>query len=469
METLTEDFRKTIQLQNDVMDLMAGMGYDESTRGIFEHKANTEEEKKVEKRAKERLNQLLREIRQTNLGDNYVDSDQSPLKGIEAQVLRNAWADGLDIHPANGLMSPWAKALFSGDYEETMRMLDQASDVSKLLEKRESLYNISAIFFVIIGSRCLTNTFPQFDSMRDEVENKEGHTQILSKLLELGSDLSARDIAGYTPLHHCLTAMATPTTLNMAVLLLKAGADPNLQNRFGASPLFECIMSAKLDAVKLLLHFGGRFDVMDNDGTTCFDLASHFPKVNALVSEAGAEAAKKARAEKKLEGAFKCGAAGCGRHGSKRCTGCYLVYFCSDTCFKETWATHKSNCKETRAQYKTVKLTTQFMMNLNYRSNQVTTSKGANTPPAKKHFVVKVQVPQGLNNEPLMVYNEDRSMMGVLKKASAPQVYDNLVVSIDKRGVKGLKGFFYAIYKKEDASSVTLEINPEVVLPPEKW
>ena len=86
METLTEDFRKTIQLQNDVMDLMAGMGYDESTRGIFEHKANTEEEKKVEKRAKERLNQLLREIRQTNLGDNYVDSDQSPLKGIEAQV-----------------------------------------------------------------------------------------------------------------------------------------------------------------------------------------------------------------------------------------------------------------------------------------------------------------------------------------------------------------------------------------------
>ena len=337
----------------------------------------------------------------------------------ECQVLRNAWAEGLDIHPANGLMSPWAKALFSGDYEETMRMLDMHGDVRKLLEKRETLYNISAIFLVIIGSRCLTNTFPQFDSMRDEVNNKEGHTQILSKLLELGADLSARDIAGYTPLHHCLTAMATPTTLNMAVLLLKAGADPNLQNRFGASPLFECIMSAKLDAVKLLLHFGGRFDVKDNDGTTCFDLAAHFPKVNALVSEPGAE---KARTEKKSEGAFKCGS-GCGRQGSKRCTGCYLVYFCSDACFKETWPTHKSNCKETRAQYKTVKLTTQFVTNLNYRSNQVTTSsKAANTPSTKKHFIVKVQVSQGLGNEPLMVYNEDRSMMGVLKKASAPQV-----------------------------------------------
>jgi len=468
MDTLEADFRKTIQLQNDVMDLVAGMGYNELTRGIFEHKVNTEEEKKVEKKARERLNKLLREIRETNLENNYVDSDQSPLKGIEAQVLRNAWAEGLDIHPANGLMSPWAKALFCGDYEETMRMLDMHADVSKLLEKRETLYNISAIFLVIIGSRCLTNTFPQFDSMREEVDNKEGHTRILRKLLELGASLSARDIAGYTPLHHCLTAMATPTTLNMAVLLLKAGADPNLQNRFGASPLFECIMSAKLDAVKLLLHFGGRLDMEDNEGTTCFDLAAHFPKVNALVSEAGAEATKKARAEKKSEGAFKCGA-GCGKHGSKRCTGCYLLYFCSDACFKETWAAHKSNCKETRAQYKKVKLTTQFMMNLNYRSNQLTTPKAANAPPTKKHFIVKVQVPQGLSTEPLMVYNEDRSMMGVLKKASAPQVYDTLVVSIEKHGIKGLKGFFYAIYKKDDASSVTLEINPEVVLPPEKW
>ena len=86
METLGEDFRKTLQLQNDVMDLVAGMGYNELTRGIFEHKANTEEEKKVEKKAKERLNKLLREIRETNLENNYFDSNQSPLKGIEAQV-----------------------------------------------------------------------------------------------------------------------------------------------------------------------------------------------------------------------------------------------------------------------------------------------------------------------------------------------------------------------------------------------
>ena len=85
-KSLEEDFRKRLQLQNDVLDLMAGMGYNESTRGIFEHKATTKEEKKVEKKAKESLNALLRQIRETNFGENYLDSDQSPLKGIEAQV-----------------------------------------------------------------------------------------------------------------------------------------------------------------------------------------------------------------------------------------------------------------------------------------------------------------------------------------------------------------------------------------------
>ena len=52
-------------------------------------------------------------------------------------------------------------------------------------------------------------------------------------------------------------------------------------------------------------------------------------------------------------------------------------------------------------------------------------------------------------------------------------MYDALVGSVEKYGIKGLKGFFYAIYKKDDLTlegrSVTLEINPEVVLPPEKW
>ena len=81
--TLEEDFRKTIELRNDVMDQMADMM---SNGLVIEHKVETKEEKEVEKKAEERLDNLLRKIRKTNLGVNYLDSDQSPLKGIEAQV-----------------------------------------------------------------------------------------------------------------------------------------------------------------------------------------------------------------------------------------------------------------------------------------------------------------------------------------------------------------------------------------------
>ena len=189
-------------------------------------------------------------------------------------------------------------------------------------------------------------------------------------------------------------------------------------------------MAAKMDAIKLLLHSGASVDLKDNDGTTCWSLAKHFPRVNALISEAATEDAKKARAEKRSEGAFKCTASGCTRKGSKRCTGCYLIYFCSDPCFKETWPTHKSKCKETRAQYKTVKLSKkQFSISLNFKSNKVTTSKAVEDAPLqKKHFIVKVQVPQGEDSDAqLMIYNESRSVMGWLERVSAPEVDEHKI------------------------------------------
>ena len=185
-----------------------------------------------------------------------------------------------------------------------------------------------------------------------------------------------------------------------------------------------------MDSIKLLLHSGARVDLKDNDGTTCWDLAANFPKMMTLISEAGTEAARKTRAEKKSEGAFKCGASGCGKRGSKRCTGCYLIYFCSGPCFKETWPTHKSKCKEIRAQYKAVRLSTQFTVSLNFKSDKVFTSKAdQDVPLQKKHFVVKVQVPQGVHSvAELMVYNESRSIMGRLERASEPEVSQHLTI-----------------------------------------
>ena len=71
-------------MQDDVMDLMANMMINDDR--FLQERALTKEEKKVEKTAEKRLNQLVKETHQINQEGHLADSDQSPLKGIEAQV-----------------------------------------------------------------------------------------------------------------------------------------------------------------------------------------------------------------------------------------------------------------------------------------------------------------------------------------------------------------------------------------------
>ena len=148
------------------------------------------------------------------------------------------------------------------------------------------------------------------------------------------------------------------------------------------------------------------------------------------LNDGGADAGKKARAEQRSNGAFDC-EAGCGSLGSKRCTGCYIAYFCSDACFKETWSAHKSYCKETRAQYKTVRVTVPQACMLNPSTGQVEPfARPANLPfnltshpLTKKHFKVKVQLtPWATLQGELFVKNEEGSVSGGLRRAYAPQV-----------------------------------------------
>ena len=77
--------------------------------------------------------------------------------------------------------------------------------------------------------------------MQGVLEVKHGHMKILKKLIELGVDLTVKDVAGRTFLHHCFSGCGNATTTAMAEVVLKAGLDPNIQDRFGYTPLFCCM------------------------------------------------------------------------------------------------------------------------------------------------------------------------------------------------------------------------------------
>ena len=73
-----------------------------------------------------------------------------------------------------------------------------------------------------------------------------------------------------------------------------------------------------------------------------------------------------------------------------------------------------------------------------------------------------------------MIYNEDRSVMGFLKREGHKDVYDTLNSDIRNRGIDGLNGFYYAIFKdikegKGNVTTIELKINSEVMLPMESW
>jgi len=421
----------------------------------------------------------------------HGDGDQSPLKGEKAQILRNQWSGGMGYNPLqNRDHSSWLLALYCGDYNKTMSYLNNKSDddVKMQLDLRESLLHVCGIFNVIIGARTLCGDNPLYKDIRKETVKslsvKFEHIKILEKILELGANVHVKDVAGYTPLHHCLTAYGNSVTFSMAELLLKAGANPNLQNRFGATPMFEPLMNAKLDFVSLLLKFGGDPDIKDNDGYSCVFIGRFFPKVMKLFGAARKTAIKDKRKQMKeaaggsLRKCQQCGKAG---EDPKRCTGCYLAWYCGLGCQKEAWPGHSKECKITRKQYKKVMLVDyDRQMMVDYMKGGKVKTHNQGEKPSKLHFVIKMQVPQNKDlKEGLLLYNEERSISGKVYRAPGQEgVFDEIVKNIEQHGWREQKGYFYCILQKVDAKKqvqdsgtgiVFLEINTSKVLPPETW
>jgi len=417
-------------------------------------------------------------------GCRLDDGDQCMLKGEEAQALRNQCSKGYNPADLDNDLSVWLRALWVGDYEAVMGFVDtvKEEEVSMLLEARETLLNVSAIFHVIIGADFLHDS-SRWRLVRREMnlKHEQKHQKIFTKLLELGANIHAKSVAGYTPLHHCLTVHTNLTTMAMARQLLKAGADPNVQNRFGCTPLFDVAMEDNVEAVKLLLEFGADPDVVGNDGRSCRAKTSRMIRVVELFCQADKKKAEIARADARMKagGSFTlCKVCGVD-DDNKRCTGCYMVWYCGEKCQVEDWSGHKKDCKVIKKQYMEVQLVEHSMAGLDNITQEMYVHKIGDVP-SKKHFVVKVQAslehPQGR----LFVYNRDRSLCGYVHREGSEQVYDMLLRSIKEEGFMRRKGFYYAIYSGKEGHSkkeknhnstpkVEIKINPVKILPLETW
>lgn len=95
-------------------------------------------------------------------------------------------------------------------------------------------------------------------------------SNLAREALREGCDVNAVGRCGWTPLHEAASVGNTELTL----LLLNAGADPNLQDAFQkCTPLHLAAENGKLTVVKLLVKNGAKLNLRDVKRKTPIDVA----------------------------------------------------------------------------------------------------------------------------------------------------------------------------------------------------
>ncbi|KAK9877648.1 hypothetical protein WA026_019318 [Henosepilachna vigintioctopunctata] len=111
---------------------------------------------------------------------------------------------------------------------------------------------------------------------------------ILKKLLEAGANPNIPDGDGYSPLHNLASQIETKKTKIFARLLVEYKANVNSQNNYKDTPLHIAIYEGKESLVEVLLESGASIDIPDVSGRTPMDKALldrfRYPRILARLS-----------------------------------------------------------------------------------------------------------------------------------------------------------------------------------------
>ena len=329
------------------------------------------------------------------------------------------------------------------------------------MDRRESLLRMNGLMHVVQGYRLKLSTLDKA-------------MECVKFLVEKGTPVDSKDVAGHTCVHMCTGKFGHKGTCEIGKYLLEKGADINIKNRFGATALFETVQNINFECLDWLLENGADPDVYDNDGLHMFKHCQTIPGMRAKMTAYTHKLAKKKRDEAAKEGIYrKC--AFCLKDTSKRCSGCYLVWYCCRECQISGWKDHKKECKEMQKEYVEVKLSY-------YRQGQchvfLPDAQTMCNLKGRSHFIVKIQAPLNVfessrrirgkkspETELCYVYNAENTINGHISSKQSPSVFQEALEAVKTHGLMGAKAYFYAIWEEGKG----LKINLKRVQPPESW
>ena len=296
---------------------------------------------------------LIRYLKDNIPEDSYENPDlpdgeitQDEMKLIKFIFLHNIDLPGSLHNPAGHLQnySSFFIDIYFGKYAKFTNYVNNLSKekLNKKLNKREGYCKQSPIFAPIIGLRMvILDDNPWFTLQEKQeiktansLENENRHLDIMVKLIELGADVNAYDIYGFTPLHYA----AHYEDKSMVSTLLKHGANPNFESRNGWRPLTELSMYRREDVMPLInIMVDYKAKLINKKQAN--DLRSN---VELYGSRELAAKVRESHPREKEECEV------CVEHAVKMCSACSQVYYCSPACQKLDWKLHKITCRKNK-------------------------------------------------------------------------------------------------------------------------